>query len=223
MSIKSRREEERQARIDAIKQSAWKICLRDGLHSAKIADIAKDCRLGLSTLYYYFADKRQIVYSLMLDFKVENNALIVSLMNEKITYREFIGGDIDSYFQDIDRFRFFVLADSYYNYHQQYDLNDPVLKEYDRITRKNGNYILGFLMQDLDPSCTEQLRLAIGMILGFLRRYVLLPARSLPQSQEEHAQMLIDLKRLSCALFSELGMDLDRIPDAPKEPFTHTR
>ncbi|MCF7933613.1 MAG: hypothetical protein K9L73_02385 [Spirochaetia bacterium] len=64
---------------------------------------------------------------------------------------------------------------------------------------------------------------ACHVILGFLRRYVLLPARSLPQSEEEHTQMLIDLKRLSCALFSELGMDLDRVPRAPKEPFTHVR
>jgi len=215
MSVQSRRDEEKQARIKMIKKSAWKIFLKDSFEKAKIADIAKDCRLGLSTLYYYFKDKRQIVYSLMLDFKIDNNRLLNNLLAEKITYRAFLTGYIKVHLQDIDRFRFFVLADSYYNYHKQYDLSDPVLESYDKITRENGNHLLACLSQDLDDNGALQLRIVIAMILGFLRRYVLLPENSWPRNKEETEEMISGFESLTCTLFKEIGIDLEKVIQIP--------
>lgn len=209
MSISSRREEEKQARIEAIKKSAWKIFLRDGLDKAKIAEIAKDCRLGLSTLYYYFTDKRQIVYALMLDFKIANNYILKQLVVEKATYREFISCYIDAHLKDLEHFRFFVLADSYYNYHNQYDLSDPILNEYDQVTRKNGNYLIDCLALPLSLEDQPKMKVVISMILGFLRRYVLLPHSSWPSDEQQRLRMLKDLNELSCALFLQVGIDLE--------------
>lgn len=209
MSISSRREEEKQARIEAIKASAWKIFLRDGLEKAKIAEIAKDCRLGLSTLYYYFTDKRQIVYALMLDFKIANNRVLRELVSQKATYREFIQGYIDTHLKDLEHFRFFVLADSYYNYHNQYDLSDPILLQYDEITRRDGNYLIDCLAEPLAEADKPKMKVVISMILGFLRRYVLLPHSSWPSNEEQRQRMLSDLFELSCALFVQIGIDLE--------------
>lgn len=211
MSIKTRREEEKIARKEAIKASAWKIFLRDGLEKAKIAEIAKECRLGLSTLYYYFADKRQIVYALMLDFKIANNATLKGILDGGATYRQFIEGYIDTHLKDLEHFRFFVLADSYYNYHNQYDLSDPILNEYDQITRREGNYLIDCLALPLQEQDRPKMKVVISMILGFLRRYVLLPHSSWPSDQTQTKVMLEDLNELSCALFVQVGIELDSI------------
>ena len=209
MSIRTRRKEEKLARMEAIKASAWKIFLRDGLEKAKIAEIAKDCRLGLSTLYYYFADKRQIVYALMLDFKIANNAILKQILDGGATYRQFIEGYINTHLKDLEHFRFFVLADSYYNYHNQYDLSDPILNEYDQITRKEGNYLIDCLALPLQEQDKPKMKVVISMILGFLRRYVLLPHSSWPSDQTQTEVMLKDLNELSCALFVQVGISLD--------------
>ena len=215
MSVLSRRQEEKEKRISDIKESAWKIFLRDGFDNAKIADIAKDCRLGLSTLYYYFKDKRQIVYYLMLDFKQARNTALINLIEDNTSYREFLKGYIDVHLQDIERFKFFVLADSYYNYHKQYDLNDPVLDQYDKITRKDGNYIISCLSQDCDASGEARIRVGISMILGFLRRYVLLPPKSWPKNIEETDEMFLNLHMMISLLFEDIGIDLDKVIDSP--------
>lgn len=217
MSVKTRREEEKSARIEMIKASAWKIFLQQGFDQAKIADIAKDCRLGLSTLYYYFKDKRQIVYSLMLDFKSQTNTALNDLLEKHVSYREFFTEYINIHLQDVERFRFFVLADSYYNYHKQYDLSDPVLEQYDRMTRKDGNYLLHCISQDLDAEGAAKVRVIISMILGFLRRYVLMPQKSWPKNEEERLEMLANLQELTCCLFQDIGIELDKqieIPDS---------
>jgi AcrR family transcriptional regulator len=208
MSVTSRREEEKQARIEAIKASAWKIFLKDGFDQAKIADIARDCRLGLSTIYYYFKDKRQIVYSLMLDFKRSVN--VRQLLDSKPSYRTFFISYIELHLQNIEAFRFFVLADSYYNYHNQYDLSDPVLKEYDRITREDGNYLLDAVASELDPAGRARLQVIISMILGFLRRYILLPEKSWPRNEEERLEMMHNLRELTVCLLREIGIDPEK-------------
>ena len=215
MSVFIRRQEEKQRRITDIKESAWKIFLRDGFDHAKIADIAKDCRLGLSTLYYYFKDKRQIVYSLMLDFKKDRNNALFSLIENNITYREFFKKYVDIHLQDIERFKFFVLADSYYNYHMQYDLSDPVLDQYDRITRKDGNYLLSCLSQNFDDASEAKIRVGIAIILGFLKRYVLLPPKSWPKNREETDEMFLNFHSMTCLLFEDIGIDMDKIIEIP--------
>ncbi len=215
MSVTNRRQEEKQRRINDIKESAWKIFLQDGFDHAKIADIAKDCRLGLSTIYYYFKDKRQIVYALMLDFKKNRNKALIELIENTITYREFFKIYIDVHLQDIERFKFFVLADSYYNYHMQYDLDDPILDQYDKITRKDGNYLLSCLSQNLDAAGKAKIRVGISMILGFLKRYVLLPPKSWPKNSEETAEMFVNLHSMTCLLFEDIGIDLDKIIEVP--------
>ncbi len=209
MSIQSRREEEKQARVEMIKKSAWNIFLKESFDKAKIADIAKDCRLGLSTLYYYFKDKRQIVYSLMLDFKLDNNEMLNSLLKKNITYRKFLEGYIDAHLQDVERFRFFVLADNYYNYNKQYDLSDPVLEKYDKITRKNGDHLLKCLSGQLDTKGEARIRVAISMMLGSLRRHVLLPSESWPKPGKETNEMIKNLKDISFLMFQDIGIDLD--------------
>lgn len=209
MSIESRRAREKQARIDLIKASAWKIFLRDGFQNAKIAEIARECSLGLATLYYYFKDKRQIVYSLMLDYKRENHAEHLELLERGVAVRDFIRGYIDSYLNNLDHFRFFVLADSYYNYHHQYDLNDPVIREYDRETRENGEYVLTVLSAGLSEDGTDRVRVIIAMILGFLRRYVLLPAKSWPKNSDQREKMTADFLDLVYGMFEAAGLVLD--------------
>lgn len=215
VEIENRRQLEKQARIDSIKKSAWNIFLRDGFDSAKIADIAKDCLLGLSTLYYYFKDKRQIVYSLMLDFKVDINQALMELLGSEVTYREFVKGYIDVNLQDIEKFRFFVFADNFYNYHSQYDVSDPVLDEYDRITNRHGQYLVSCLVPDHDHETAVKVKVALRMILGSLRRYVLTPQKSWPSTPEEKDEMLETLKDISCSLFSTIGFDIDAPVAAP--------
>lgn len=207
--VASRRQAERQARIDAIKEAAWRVFLKDGFDSAKIADIAADCRLGLSTLYYYFRDKRQIVYSLMLDFKNDIDQSLIALIEQNVTYREFVGGYIDIHLRELDRFRFFVFADSFYNYHFAYDLSDPVLDEYNRVTTANGRYIIECLTGGREERVAARVRVAIRMILGSLRRFVLLPSQSWPATEESRREMLDALNELACSLFQTIGFDVD--------------
>lgn len=209
MSIENRRAREKQARIESIKQSAWKIFLRDGFRNAKIAEIAKDCSLGLATLYYYFKDKRQIVYSLMLDYKQENHSEVVELLRKGTSYRQFIKVYIDSALNQLDHFKFFVLSDSYYNFHHEYDLSDPVIKEYDRVTRENGDYILKCLSAEVGPDKVDRIRVIISMILGFLRRYVLLPQKSWPSTTTQEETMLTELLDLVYLMLEDTGVDLD--------------
>lgn len=214
MSIESRRAREKQARIDSIKKSAWRIFLRDGFQNAKIAEIAKECSLGLATLYYYFKDKRQIVYSLMLDYKRENHAEHLALIEQGVTVREFIRGYIDSYLNHLDHFRFFVLADSFYNYHHQYDLTDPIIREYDRETRENGDYILKVLSAGLEADEVDRVRVIVAMILGFLRRYVMLPSKSWPKNSVQRSKMTVDFLELVYGMFEAAGISLEH-------PVTH--
>ncbi len=216
MSIEKRRAREKQARIEAIKKSAWNIFLRDGFRNAKIAEIAKGCSLGLATLYYYFKDKRQIVYSLMLDYKQENHAEVVELLKQGISYRQFIKVYIDSALNQLDHFKFFVLADSYYNFHHEYDLSDPVIREYDRITRKNGDYILECLSAEVGADKVDRIRVIISMILGFLRRYVLLPQKSWPSTNEQEESMLRELLDLVYLMLADTGIDIDAPVPIPK-------
>jgi AcrR family transcriptional regulator len=209
MSTQTRREMEKQARIESIKNSAWKVFLKDGLHKSKIAEIAEGCSLGLSTLYYYFKDKRQLVYAVMLDYKMEKHREHLELMGLEISKREFLRKYLGSYLEQIDRFRFFVLADSYYNYHGEYDLSDPVIQEYDKITHENGYYILNSLARGLSEDEWKKIQVAHSMAIGFLRRYVLLPEISLPPTREARQDMIDSFIEMSLGTFSEAGMDLD--------------
>lgn len=199
----ARREEERQARTRAIKEAAWKVFLRDGFLQSKIADIAKECRLGLSTLYYYFTDKRQLVYALMLDFKDQHNRELQQLLEGHVTYREFLQQYISIYLEDIQRFTFFVMADSYYNYLHQYDLKDPVLQEYDRITREEGTAIVAVLCSG-DDGLASEISTALDMITGYLRRYALLPEHSRPAEVEKELQLA------AMRIFTAAGIEMDR-------------
>lgn len=212
MGLERRRKRERQNRISDIKESAWRIFLRDGFDLAKLADIAEDCELGISTLYYYFRDRRQIAYSLMLDFKTEISDDLARLIERGVTYREFISGYIDAHIRDMDRFRFFVFADSYYNYHSQYDLSDPVVDEYNRVTGRRGEALVSRLAQNRDAE--DRVRVATGMILGALRRYAVLPPESWPTTPRERDDMLKCLETLGASLFESIGFDVDAaIPD----------
>ncbi len=209
MSIQSRREKERNSRIEAIKKSAWKIFLRDGLHNSKISEIAKDCSLGLATLYYYFKDKRQIVYSLMLEYKNDDFAILYTLITSGVTVRVFLDGYINSYIDHFQRFRFFVLADSYYNYHRQYDLSDEIINRYDEETRSHGEFILNCLAHGLSPDQRNKTRVGIAMIIGFLRRYALIPEKSWPRTEEDRTGMIEDFKEMILGIFRNIGYDLD--------------
>lgn len=209
MSIQSRREREKQNRIKSIKKAAWKIFLRDGLHKSKMTEIAENCSLGLSTLYYYFKDKRQLTYNLMLDYKTGKHKEHLKLIESGVSKAQFIEGYIDSYLSGIDRFRFFVLADSYYNYHGEYDLNDPVIQEYDRVTHENGNHVLDILSAGLGKEKRDEVHVCLSMILGFLRRYVLLPAISQPRTEEERAVMIATLLEMSLNNLRNTGIDLN--------------
>lgn len=218
MSIEERRAREKQARIEAIKESAWRVFLRDGFQNAKIAEVAKDCSLGLATLYYYFKDKRQIVYSLMLDYKRESHEELFAAVEGRITYREFVSVYVNSALKNLEHFRFFVLADSYYNFHHEYDLSDPVIEEYDRVTREQGEFILHCFTVGLDTDRSGKMRVVISMILGFLRRYVLLPERSWPHTELETAQMIEDLLEQVHLLLTEMGINLESTVPLPSEP-----
>jgi len=209
VSIADRRAKEKQARIAAIKKSAWKIFLRDGFQNAKIAEIAKDCSLGLATLYYYFKDKRQIVYALMLDYKNDTHGAFVSAVERGVTYGELARAYIDSFLGGIEHFQFFVLADSYYNYHHEYDLNDPIIREYDRVTREQGDYVRSCFSGGLAEDRSDRLRVVISMILGFLRRYVLLPRKSWPHDQAETDRMISDLYYVVDLMLTDLGINLE--------------
>ncbi len=209
MSIQARREKERQARVRAIQKSAWKVFLKDGLENAKISEIAKNCSLGLATLYYYFKDKRQIVYSLMLEYKTSNNAILIDLIKSEKTLREYLIGYVYSHLDYFDKFRFFVLADTYYNYHLQYDLNDPVIRSYDTITRNNGEIILSCLTRGMSSDQIEKTRVGISMMIGFLRRYALIPQGSWPRNESEKSKMIDDFEKIAFMIFTDIGYNLD--------------
>jgi len=221
MSIQSRREKERNSRIQAIKKSAWKIFLRDGLNNAKISEIAKDCSLGLATLYYYFKDKRQIVYSLMLDYKNENYTILYTLIKSGVTTQGFLEGFINSYLDHFQRFRFFVLADTYYNYHRQYDLTDSVIRQYDEDTRRNGEFHLHCLTHNMTEDQLDKTRVGISMMTGFLRRYALTPQNSWPKTESERKKMINDFMSLSFLVFKDIGFNFDTKIEIPENADHH--
>jgi AcrR family transcriptional regulator len=210
LGIETRRLKERKARVESIKNSAWKIFLKNGFDQAKIAEIAKDCELGLSTLYNYFKDKRQIVYSLMLDFKTDNNKQLRQLIEQKVTYREFLEKYIQIHLEDNDRFRFFVFADSFYNYHSQYDLSDPVLDKYDKITSQNGQYVLHCLLGEHDAELLASIRVALNMVYSYLKREIFSPKKNWPRSRQEKIEMQEILLNYACIIFENIGFDLDK-------------
>ena len=153
----------------------------------------------------------------MLEYKNENFTILYSLITKGVTVQDFLEGYINSYLDHFQRFRFFVLADSYYNYHRQYDLTDSVIMQYDTDTRKNGELILKCLTNDMTKDQLEKTRVGISMIIGFLRRYAMIPQKSWPRNEDERKKMIDDFMNLSFLVFQDIGFKMDSIVMIPEE------
>jgi len=65
------------------------------------------------------------------------------------------------------------------------------------------------LSSQLDTKGEAKIRVAVSMLLGFLRRHVLLPAESWPKPGKETNEMIKNLKEISFLMFQDIGIDLD--------------
>ena len=145
----------------------------------------------------------------MTDFKLEVNRKQLELIQVKqISYRDFIIGFIHIYLEDLEKFKFFVAADTYYNYNKQYDLSDPILERYDTQTRQDGNLILKLLSGN-DAIRYEQIHVCLAMVLGFLRRLALLSEYDWPTNEKYRKDTFQYLEQLSVAMLQEIGLDPD--------------
>jgi len=219
VSAAHRRRVQKKRKIEEIKAAAWVVFKRNGFDNAKLSEVASECGCGLSSMYYYFKDKRQLVYMLMTDFKNEvNSQLMDVLKTEQVTYQDFLKSYIEIYLSDIEKFKFFVIADSYYNYHMQYDLSDPVIDHYDKQTRQDGHMILSILSGEPGVSNTrrfDELNVCFAMVLGYLRRLVLLPRFEWPEDEEFRSRTFSNLEMLSGAMIRQIGIDPDEVIGFP--------
>ncbi|NQT58053.1 MAG: hypothetical protein HQ557_03620 [Bacteroidetes bacterium] len=122
---------------------------------------------------------------------------------------EFLDGFVNAYLDNFERFRFFVLADSFYNYHRQYDLSDTVIRQYDTDTKKHGEFVISCFNSNISPDMFEKTKVGISMIIGFLRRYALIPQNSWPRTEEEKISMINNFKDLVNVVFQNIGFDLE--------------
>jgi hypothetical protein len=84
-----------------------------------------------------------------------------------------------------------------------------------QLTRKDGNYLLSCLSQNSDEAGKAKIRVGISIILGFLKRYVLLPPKSWPKDEEERNEMFDNFHSMICLLFEDIGIDLDKNIEIP--------
>jgi AcrR family transcriptional regulator len=64
MGVGERRERERERRKKDILESARKLLVEQGLQATSVNRIAKECELGIGTIYFYFKNKEEIFAAL---------------------------------------------------------------------------------------------------------------------------------------------------------------
>ncbi len=64
MGVGERREREREQRKKNILESARKLLVEQGLQATSVNRIAKECELGIGTIYFYFKNKEEIFAAL---------------------------------------------------------------------------------------------------------------------------------------------------------------
>ncbi|NCO58853.1 MAG: hypothetical protein COZ70_02845 [Deltaproteobacteria bacterium CG_4_8_14_3_um_filter_51_11] len=64
MGVGERREREREQRRKDILESARKLLVEQGLQATSVNRIAKECELGIGTIYFYFKNKEEIFAAL---------------------------------------------------------------------------------------------------------------------------------------------------------------
>ncbi len=65
------KQERRGKRQEEILVSAEKLFREKGIKTTKMTDIARDCELGKSSLYFYFKSKDEIVWHLLKKYSLE--------------------------------------------------------------------------------------------------------------------------------------------------------
>lgn len=172
----SRKEVERERRVNEIKDAAIVLFARNGYEGTTIEDIALELGYAKASLYYYFPGKEAIVRALILDAMASAGRRMDELMARSgdpvVNLRDLFGYYVDDYG---DSKGFFNI------YHQVGHFMDTVLGETERLQMRQAmdemnRRIVGLVQRGMDEGCFIQTdprvlsEMLLGMIGGLMRQ-----------------------------------------------------
>lgn len=113
MSIAARKELEKEKRRTDILNAAEKLFFSKGYEDVTLKDIAKEVKLGRSTLYLYFENKEELFFAIVLRGTLILNAMIKEKVNSKKTGVKILDAFRDSYYEFKNEYPDYLKA---YNY-----------------------------------------------------------------------------------------------------------
>ncbi len=95
----TRRNHQYEKRLSSILKAASRVISRDGFEGASVRDVAAQARIGLSGIYYYFANKDELLYALQR----HTFSTLVSSLKERLkgatSPRDRLRAVIDNHFE----------------------------------------------------------------------------------------------------------------------------
>ena len=117
MGIHDRRKREKEKRGEKILNVARRIFLKKGIHDTTMEDIARESELGKGTIYLYYKNKEELVYSIMY-----KSFLTVKEMMEEVASLDLPGIERIRKLEEVV-IRYYAMYSDYFMFTKYFDFN----------------------------------------------------------------------------------------------------